>query len=988
MVGKGDSFFDNVLADQRGVRLSYGLFSHERRVGFDLLFPNAANSTEDHAQKFEEAGKIQKIVMKAASEGSGDPDPDHLFPTTIGLYMHQALSEQTEQDFAITTEKDGKRKKPDLLMKFRNQSLQEGLDFDFGFNLAYNHFKYPDKFTKSDECSVRKFDIVKTTNTTSRKADFTVNSSHGIRKYPEQLEKYDIADNELTMPYVAQLFSQVIKERYTMAGATGLSDDELEAAYNKINNLIYKNLMNALLIDERQKDNLPMGYLFGYKDDKITYEDLLYVNPEATDDPNTWEYTYEEEDAVLGKSATENKRVKFLDPVKYGGKYTKPKVYIEQAEHDGWFRIAQIMVPEIDGCNPKRTDFLFLEDLTDKVSSLQNSIRPDQRAELDPTCVYEPAFAFLRCMPIISHLRLDFHANYSDLFASFIIDKMEDTMQEQGSWPRRIRDYKYWTSFLDQTVQASYRMIKRGDLPNDPELVELLREALEVSKGYSRPTIQDKRILFHVNGYSINGEGKIIDCEFVGIRVSSVRKNRIIKYLNSMAYEAFGKDYKKELLKLKTRAAKFKTLDLQVLKDAEREYDVYENIELAKKILRFHVMKELDFYGKQFQQAFVPQVYIDNLSKFLLGASKVPIVSNTEAGLSEIESPVGDSALPNYGTIPSVPSNNESPFVNLTEEQIIQTKELGGLFLQKYVRVIPKEEAIGPQGQQRGQGIDKQIKLEGMVSFDEFRQEISSFAGDKTQYISDVLGNAVALPEEGTYEGSIGVKIGVRVCYVLPEGVSPFSSSEETLAAAKAIKEDKAYYTNDDNGINHFIPLAHYEQDMIDRTLEEINIEDENFDEDIKCYFDKMVETDEFKFIFESLLITNKVSALAAIYSYDGFANSIGLGQGEREEGQEGPNRNVLGFEIGWEGKVLDDTKKRLLDLFSTYYLYREKAEDRELQEQEDRKKFMKNLLPSSLFNFDRNVRWWQLRRRQERPFDKDGKDCASTLASIFKGEE
>ena len=149
-----------------------------------------------------------------------------------------------------------------------------------------------------------------------------------------------------------------------------------------------------------------------------------------------------------------------------------------------------------------------------------------------------------------------------------------------------------------------------------------------------------------------------------------------------------------------------------------------------------------------------------------------------------------------------------------------------------------------------------------------------------------------------------------------------------------------------------------------------------------------MTETDEFKFIFESLLITNKVSSLAAIYSYDGFINSVGLAGEEREDGKTGPNRNSLGMEIGWEGKVLKDTKKRLLDLFSSYYLTHEKDKDQERKREGDRKQFLKNLLPDSLFNFDRNVRWWQLRRRSDRPFDKDGKDCANTLADIFKGEE
>jgi len=359
------------------------------------------------------------------------------------------------------------------------------------------------------------------------------------------------------------------------------------------------------------------------------------------------------------------------------------------------------------------------------------------------------------------------------------------------------------------------------------------------------------------------------------------------------------------------------------------------------------------------------------------------IVSDTEAGLSEIENPIGDSELPNYGTIPSVPNNNESPFTNLEQEQIDQTLSMGGLFLQKYIRVIQKEETINRDQSQtpRGSGIERKINLEGIVSFDNLRNALANFDGDKTQYISDILGNAVALPEIGSYEGTIGLKMGIRVCYVLPQGIDPFSSSEELLGAAGAISEDKTYYTNDPNGLNHFVPISHFEKDLPDKPLGEINLQDEDFGEDIKCYFDKMVETDEFKFIFETLFVTNKVSALAAIYSYDGFINSVGLGEGERSDEKERTKDR-------WKGRVLDDTKKRLLDLFSSYYLTHEKNKDQKAERERDRKQFLKNLLPDSLFNFDRNVRWWQLRRWMDRPFDKDGKDCASTLASIFKGDE
>ena len=1017
MFGGAKSFFENVLADQRGIRLSYGVFSHERRVGSDLLFPNAANSVEDHDFEFDEnAGPIKRVWMKAADRGVGRPDATHIFPETVGIHLNEKFLEQIEKDISFTKEKKKNgRKVPDLTLKFRNKYPDdEDLEFDFGFNLEYRHFRYTDKYVKSDEFSLRKIDISKTTDSTSRSVDMHVKANHGVNSFPDQLEKYDVSENNLSMPYTSQLFVNVLKDRYSKASATGLTNATSYMAYLSLNNMIYKKMVKALSTDERNLNNLPVGYLFGYKDDKITYEDLLYVDPEATGNKKTWEYTYEEEDGILGKSATGNKRVKFLDPAVYGGRYTKPKLYVEPAKHDGWFRIAQTIVPEIDGCEPRRSDFLFIDDITKKVTEIESSIKVDKRSRIDPSCLYEPAYdklmspsshayiegiiaatvraytleAILRCMPVISHLKLDFDTNYSDLFSSFIIGKMEDTMQEQGTWPRRIRDYKYWICFLEQVVQSSYRMLERGDLPKDEELIDLLKQAVKVSKSYTRPTLHDKRILAMAKDYKLNQQGEIIDCTFQTvvnnelklIKIPDKQKARSIKHLNALSYEAYGKDYKKELLKIDKKTLKITTIDLEVLKEAERQYDIHENVKLAKKILKFHVMRQLRFYGDKLELAFTPQTYINNLSKFLLGASKIPIVSNTKAGLSEIESPVGGSSLPNYGKIPSVPDNNESPFTNLSEEQVAEARLSGGLFLQKYIRVIKKEDP------DQTNGGESAIGIEGMVSFNQFRTAIGNYTGDKTKYISDILGDAVAIPELNTYEGTTGVKMGVRVCYLLPIGIDPFASQEELLGASKAVKADKAYFTNDPNGLNYFVPLAHFEQDIIDRTISEINLDDDDFDEDIKCYFDKMVETDEFKFIFESLLITNKVSSLMAIYCYDGFINSIGFGDEEREEGKEGTNKNIIGLQVGWEGKILDGTKKRLLDLFSSYYLAN--SSDRESRERmrRNRGQFLKNLFPASIFNFDKDVRWWQLRRLQDRPFDKDGKDCANTLADIFKG--
>ena len=54
---------------------------------------------------------------------------------------------------------------------------------------------------------------------------------------------------------------------------------------------------------------------------------------------------------------------------------------------------------------------------------------------------------------------------------------------------------------------------------------------------------------------------------------------------------------------------------------------------------------------------------------------------------------------------------------------------------------------------------------------------------------------------------------------------------------------------------------------------------------------------------------------------------------------------------------------------------------------QRNRKKMFANLLPSGLFNIDRSVKWWQLLTRvNDRPFNKDGEDCANDLVDIFGG--
>lgn len=1009
MIGHRHAFIDNILADSRGKRLT-GFLQHESRVGFDLLFPNAANSIEDHRDKYDQSGYITKAIMaqklfpedtfegnQETEDGITTPEANHLFPDTISIYARKQLMDST-QEIEFTTGPDS----PSFILNFKDISEKpEDYEFDKGFNLVYkNNTNSDDSFKRDGLYVIRKTDLNRIKdNNIQRTRDFRLRIPYGLENNSKLVQQIDSGENTLNQPYVNFLFSEYIKRTWSRAGVNNLQNTD--TLYDKMNTGIAGPLIHSLLEDSREPDGIPTGFRFGYNNDKITYEDLLYVNPEATDDTDTWEYTYEEEDKTLGKSATGNKRVKFLDPAKYGGRYTKPKLYLEPTEHDGWYRVLQIVVPELDGCDPRRSDFLYLTEISDKVSSLQNTLPTDKRMELDESCTQEPAFdkllspsstaymegvitatiraycseAILRTMPMVSQLKLDFKRNYDDAFLSLIVEKMEEEMTEQGGIGdgftfSRIKEYTYWLLFLEQVVQSSYRKVKEGTLPREPLLLSMLRDTNRISKNYLRPELEDIRLIRAIESYSLDFEGNIVAVQFKRNQSSQKAQNRGIRLLNALAFGAYGKDYRDTLLKKKKdeRRVRIKVLSLKRLKTITREFDLHNSMMLSKSILRFHIRAELEGYSDKLDEFFVPQPYIFDLSKFFIGASNICKNHTIQAGLSEVERPVGESSLP-YGDINEVV---QDPSVQNPLEDLEITDEIknnGVFFLEKYAVVTPK----GTRSS------SFTTLLNGVVSITELQSEIRNFRGDKEILISEALGDAIEVLDENgnvlTYDGSIGIKFGVRLCYAPPSN----------FAVPNAIEFDRAFKAKPVEGYAgsaHYFPIAKFEQDIIDRKLNEIDLQDTNLGEDLKCYVDKLVSTSEFDLVINNLLITRRISGLMSIYMYDAFIDSLGLDSSEREEGSENRGNQK------WKGNILDDTKDQCRALFASFYRSMD-SDDDSLDEtkEKNRKKLFSNLLPNGLFNIDRSVKWWQLRRRlEDRPFNKDGEDCVNDLAEIFGG--
>ena len=981
MVGRRNSFFDNVLTDQRGIKLSSGFLNHERRVSLKFLFPNAANTVAQNEDKYEEAGFFLKYLMRTLTEdtypGTEDkipkgekPYPNHLFPETVGIHCKNQL-EETMENFDFDIEADNK-------LKFRNKTDLKDAEFDFGFNIVYKPFiKDNNKFTRSGFCRVRKVDItvnkkfLGTKTVESKIEDVNVKSKLDLGKHKKIIDEIDTKKEPLNEPYQANLFKKYLKKR------SGLNLNVKKSVFNKLNRKINKKISKRLL-KANSAEEPPEGFKFGYVSDELNYEDLLYVSPDSKKgDESTWKYEHKEKDEVLGVSATRHPRVKFLDPVKYGGRYTRPKLYVEDIEHAGWVGLMGKVVPEEDGFDPKRENFMFISEVSERVNKKQTKIPNDERMDIDPDCFDEPPFdklmnagqkaqmegiiiatirtyvieAILRCLPIFSVLAPDFDKNYSDLFLDFVVAKMQDDMMDREDWPSRIRGNKYWHLFLDSSVDLAFRLVQEKEIEANPTLLGLLEDANKVSERYRSPKVIDRKLLFKVTSYTVS-DGKITDIELAGdIQLSNTKKQYIINILESMFYTTYGSRYRSFLRKKKDKNLKWnlrfkKAISVKYLRKVTREYESYKFRKKSKRILMYLIKDQFQLYSKKLKDALPSQ--IEDITASILKDMKIFL--NDRESVYDVSN----------GS-----SNNPLDGLSLDEESFQSLKDTGAFFIEKYFVADPK----------------RITRFEGVKSVEETREFLKKYR-NKEKYISELFGDAQVANKK--LIGSLGLKFGVRVCYVPASGMVSRNPSKAKYNESRAYNVTAAKVTVDGSEKTHaptknYFPLFSYEQDILDRKIKEFDLSDDNLGEDIQCYLDKLLENEELDFLFNVLLGAKNIASLTAIYYYDGFIESIGIDETEREEG-------IVGTSGRWKETIMKRTRELLADMFnSCYYSYDDQFSfgNREISFKA-RKLIKRNKSPKLRKNFAINVKRKQLRKLIERPYDMFGNEKISVVSDLL----
>ena len=326
--------------------------------------------------------------------------------------------------------------------------------------------------------------------------------------------------------------------------------------------------------------------------------------------------------------------------------------------------------------------------------------------------------------------------------------------------------------------------------------------------------------------------------------------------------------------------------------------------------------------------------------------------------------------------------------LGLSEEQLSKVSESGGLFIEKYIRLIDKPQQ-GPELQSQSREDQQEPPylqvirnrpqtLKGVCNISEFRAWASTAKEQipNALNISDLFGDAkVPTGTTGEYEGTIGIKFGLRISLLPNTMLAPIMAGMNF--DPDVVNTEKTYRFIDTSAI----PIVSFERDIADVKFNDLDFSDSNLGEDIKCYVDKMVSTNDYKAVMDFMLGLRRIPTIMSIYMNHAFVAAVGASESERDD-----DAKLLGFidrtSDEWKSEILEDTKKECRRLFAAFY----RSDDFEPEDDNDAslREVVSRFLPG-LFGVNRGLLHWLRRRKlRNRPFDKNGDLCKNAFQRIF----
>ncbi len=962
--------------------------------------------------------------------------PQGLFPTDDrGVFLGTA-----ENPFVTPGQKnaDVVLKFRDNARGINQDSLPDNMQFSDGFNIEYGSYVIDDtsgtEVTNTD--NVYRLKVVEVTNPFAifpgdpvsiaalaegmedfdksvggvEDVRFDIVITGSLTEQAESLRTQYVLDKLPASPQV-NCWNGILHDRYT---SLGLDMDQIMTLEDTLpfagpdleqGNITHDNIMNTLLnYFGKMISRNDASYNFGYtpgEDDDLTPEDKLYMSPDGEKTFN--EYIMEDLVPELGDSymifgtlpnfpkiakyikdneimgQSNHPRMHFLSPSEHGGSWMAPPYYIEPPKYEGWLGIRDVLLPEVDGKDPKRYPVCNFEDIKERVDELTKKMPDDPRLSECPDCVIElpysrildrasasgmegPIISMIRvycveemvkAMPIFSKFKAAIPEVMDYTYVEYILATMkEDFIENLSRKAGFLRGEALWYTFLEQCVQSFARQMQLDGREVGPEVQAAIDALNEMQEDFKYPSEKDHKQALMKAGL-----------------------NPWAAFANmTLPVAPDPKDFQPEKIfgrkvGITTKLQTYRRWHLlQAVKDTEHHANV---------IVRLMIEEQLEYIAGRFAEmleqgdpGLVPD--IDNIYEYFIGESGF-VAGHSEFSLKKsaqpMESPkifdVGSrvsyremtgetnwavsNPLEQYET--SLDANKLNVKVTVNDDGYYSVNSYtsrftnGEFFLEKYVRVTDKN----------GMGVDVPLPeeianrpshIDGVVSIKDWKawlesiseeygeSRLSDFFGDlEFTYATDSNGNPTG--EVTGIEGQMGVRYGLRLCYIPPvacveqldEIFDNFKTSENWSLINENVKKEKAYYVQparlsqdglnvtsvtlvdpDGNSIEsgdsvqalndiwsgdrgtsireteasyvvsnsrYVIPLVSAEYDALDHTIAQ-HITNIDFDMDLYCLGQELVKQPEFELLFQYVFPLNRLVSLMGVYTGMGFVMSIG----------------------------------------------------------------------------------------------------------------
>jgi len=470
------------------------------------------------------------------------------------------------------------------------------------------------------------------------------------------------------------------------------------------------------------------GFLFGMKTDKLTTDDFEYVGP------NGEEYTYSNREKILGKSATGNPRVTFLNPEIHGGRYVRPKIYVKPLELEGWSKIYKLFASPNSLCGEEVEDTLIgFGELKERIKDLKRNLNEDKRLYQDPECVKEIPFdkllgkethahmdvvvrllirvyslgVFIQIMPILANLNLG-QGNFDNFLSHFILSLMKEEMSSlprKRSW-YKVASYKYWFLFLEQTCQAFIREVDLGER-TITELEKNVVDRIKVAQAfYQYPTdeivteiaeVHLDTVLFGayagavvgssipIVGTAVGGIAGAVIAADASAKQSITLKGRKITladlagddklpleefYLYALAYREHQDKIFSSTNELELKIKK-NWINRKRLQDAARIFLIRIMESEALILVSSFMNKELGEFSKNFSNEIEPNIY--NFKKMMLSRTEMFKGTKLNLGTYAVEKQRSANLVINPGDVADVVSDprQDNPLDNTKLDDLI-----------------------------------------------------------------------------------------------------------------------------------------------------------------------------------------------------------------------------------------------------------------------------------------------------------------------------